>query len=154
MTPHLHGAPATEETSVVKHCQFCFSWPSIDLFATLGKHMLFGFPFGGRTAGVAYPAATRQGNTYSKCDVAAHTDSPADQMHNTYTAQTVFHRRVLDRVIHRTRTSPKAFPASSRRFALLFSLLFQSHVCVSVCLCVCLCVSVRVCVSVSVSVSV
>ena len=57
------------------HGQFCFSWPSIHLNATLGKQMLFGFPFGERAAGVAYSAATRQGNTCSKCDV-AHTDSP------------------------------------------------------------------------------
>ena len=57
------------------HCQFCFSWPSIHLFATLGKQMHFGFPFGGRAAGVAYSAATRQGNTCSKCDE-AHKDSP------------------------------------------------------------------------------
>ena len=30
-----------------KHCEFCFSWPSTHLFATLGKQMHFGFPFGG-----------------------------------------------------------------------------------------------------------
>ena len=57
------------------HGQFCFSWPSIHLFATLGKQLHFGSLFGGRPAGVAYPVATRQGNTKSKCDV-AHTDSP------------------------------------------------------------------------------
>ena len=37
----------------------------------------FRIPFDGRTAGVAYPEATRQGNTYSKFDV-AHTDSPTE----------------------------------------------------------------------------
>ena len=70
--PLAYGCFNSVTNSSKNHCQFCFSWPSKHLFATLGKQMHFGFPFGGRTAGVA---ATRQGNTYSKCDV-PHTDSP------------------------------------------------------------------------------
>ena len=81
-----------------------FSWPSMHLFATIGKHMHDGFPCGGHTAGVAFPAATRQGNTCSKCDVAhAHRfPDTAHQMHDTYTAQSTFHTRARDRVTHRT----------------------------------------------------
>ena len=119
------------------HGQF-FSWPSMHLFATLGKQMHCGFPFAGRPAGVAYTAAARQGKPYSKCDV-AHTDS------------TTLHTRCMIRT-QRTTTSPKAFPASSRALhpSLLPSVQKSCRcVCVSVCLCN---VSVRVRVRVFVSV--
>ena len=69
------GLPQWCDQQFKKHGNCFFSWPCRHLFATLGKHMHFGFPSGGRTAGVAYPAATRQGNTKSKCNV-AHTNSP------------------------------------------------------------------------------
>ena len=71
----------------------------------------------------------------------------AHQMHDTYTAQSTFHRRVLNRVIHRTITNSHAFSVnyyalrSSLLHFLLPSLPFSSRVCV------CSCVCVRVCVS-------
>ena len=41
------------------HCQFCFSWPSIHLFAALGKQTHFGFLLGGRYSGCCVPRSCR-----------------------------------------------------------------------------------------------
>ena len=135
------------------HGQFCFSWPSIHLFATLGKQMHFGFPIGGRTAGVACPAATRQGDTYSKCD-AAHTESPTQYTRCMIRTQA---KHVPQKSTSTYQTShhnqPQRVPCQLPR-ASPFSSPFSSKV-VSVCLCVCLCVCLSVWPSLlSVSVSV
>ena len=108
-----------ENESLEVYCRFCFSWPSIHLFATFGKHMQFGFPFGGRTA-------------CSKCDV-AHTDSPTQ--HTRCLIRTQRKARSTEEyfiiIIHRTITSSSAFPVSSRAFHPSLSV----RVCVYVCAC-------------------
>ena len=52
-----------------KHCQFCFSWPSLHLFATVGVSFWWAY------RGCCVPPQLHgQGDTYRMCDV-AHTDS-------------------------------------------------------------------------------
>ena len=112
----------------------------------------FRVSFWWRAAGAAYPAATRQGKTHSTCDV-AHTRffDTAHQMRETETAQSTFHRRALDRVMHRTRTGPDAFLAGSRGLhPSLLPPLRKSCLCVCVSLCRCVVVSVCLCVCVCV----
>ena len=68
---YLHGLTRSSK----KKPSCVFSWPSIHLFATLGKQMHFGFPFGGVQRVLRIPQPHGRVNQYSKCD-AAHTDSP------------------------------------------------------------------------------
>ena len=132
-----------------------FSWPSIHLCATLGKQMHFGFSFWWRTAGAAYPAATQQGKTKSKCDV-AQTDSPTQhtrgmistQRKVCFTEECLIVRYIVPEL------APMRYLWILALFTLLFSLLipllpfsspFSSsrpprppRVCMYVCLCLCI----------------
>ena len=94
-------------------------WCTILFFVALQQRLaskcISGFLYGGRTPGVAYPAAPRQGNTYSKCDV-AHTDSPTQHTRCMIrTQQRTFHRRARDRMTHRTSFGSDA--TARRRFS-------------------------------------
>ena len=79
-----------------------FFWPSRHLFATLGKQMHFGFPFGGVQRVFRTPQL--HGRVKNLCDV-AHTDTPTQ-----HTRYMICRQR---KVCYRTRTGTDAFSVVS-----------------------------------------
>ena len=114
------------------HTSLCNAWQA-NAF-----RVSFWWPY----SGVAYTTATRQGHTYSKCDV-AHTDSPTQ--HTKCIIHTQSKLYFAEECLIVWYIAPQPAPTGSlpapARFALLFSLLFKSRVCVSVCVCLCVCPS-------------
>ena len=117
--------------------------------------MHFGFPFGPRTAGVAYPAITRKGNTYNIHNI-THTNYPTQHTKDIIQTQ----RNTASQNSARPHDTPRqnrpcGFPRS-QPFSSPFSSKFVSVspclcVCESVCqchasVCLCVCASVRLCV--------
>ena len=139
MSPHHVSTPGLTRSSK-KHCLFFFRGRPYRLFATLGKQMHFGFPFGGvqrvlrtpqlhgRVKQVARVMQRRHILRHGTPDAYADSAKHVPQKERPTASP---HQNQAPHV-------PCALPRSSPFF---FSFLFESCVVVSLCLCVwCVCV--------------